>query len=217
MKRHLFLLLNLLIVLSPSFAQKENSQYLFKEFQEAFIYFKSGMISKAEINYNFLTKSFLFYDPLKDNKLMEIAGQENILVVKVGDRSLFVNSGKISELVQVEPHVLVEYQGYIKEKGKNAGYGGKSETAAIQSYSTVQLDGITHALEQEEAYTVARITKRYQIEKEGKKKFFSNSKTFLKIFPEHKKPLANYIADNKINFNSIDEVVLLVNYAISLE
>jgi len=201
----------------PAFAQKENSQYLFKEFQEAFIYFKNGQVSKTELNYNFLTKSFLFYDPFKDNKLMEIAGQENILVVKVGERSFFVNNKKISEIIQAEPSILVEYQGYIKEKGKNAGYGGKSETASIQSYSTMQLDGITHALEQESALTIGRITKRYQIEKEGKKRFFNNAKSFLKIFPEYKEPVLSYITENKTDFNSADHVISLVNYTMSLK
>jgi len=201
----------------PVFAQKENSQYLFKEFQEAFIYFKNGQVSKTELNYNFLTKSFLFYDPLKDNKLMEIAGQENILVVKVGDRSFFVNNKRITEIIQAEPSILVEYQGYVKEKGKNAGYGGRSETSAIQSYSTMQLDGITHALEQEGALTIGRITKRYQIEKKGKKKSFNNAKSFLKIFPEQKESLSKYFTENKTDFNSVDQVISLVNYAMSLK
>jgi len=212
-----------LILLSLAFvcytiivAQAEKSMFLFEDFQEGIVYYKDGKRFNVKVNYNLISRDFLFLDEQNDNRMLEFAEPEMISLVKVGERNFLYDNREVSEVIQNEPFISVQYRGVIKAKGKNAGYGGRSETAAIDNHSGIYRDGQFHKFDMEASHELGRVTKTYQIVYKKKKQSFINEKSFLKIFSRDSDRIKQYIKENKINFNSIDDVISLVNHAISL-
>ena len=68
-----------------------------------------------------------------------------------------------------------------------------------------------------EKLILTRIDKIFRIERKGKQYRFINEKQFLKAFPNHKNELKKYADDNKIDFNDIDNVLQIYNYASALK
>ncbi len=62
---------------------------------------------------------------------------------------------------------------------------------------------------------ITKLEYQFYIEKKNKRlKRFSTEKQFLKLFPKQKELLKKYIDENKVDFNSIEQVVKL--FAITL-
>jgi hypothetical protein len=123
----------------------------------------------------------------------------------------------LKEVLQTQPPLFVAYRAMLKDKGKNAGYGGRSSTAAISNYSGIHSDGTYHKFDVEDTYVVSEnLKKTYYIEVNKKKKQFSTPKAFLKIYPKQQDALKDYIKDNAIDFNSVEQVLRLYNYATTL-
>lgn len=72
------------------FAQntKDNSSYLFDEFQDCLIVYKDGRQFTAPVNYDLIKKHYVFKDPEQQEK--EFSDPELIAVLRIGNRS-FLN------------------------------------------------------------------------------------------------------------------------------
>jgi len=190
--------------------------FLFEDFQQGIVFYKDGKRFNVKVNYNLVTRDFMFLDEQNDNRMLEFAEPEMISLVKVNERNFLYDNREVSEVIQSEPFISVQYRGFVKAKGKNAGYGGRSETAAIESHSGIYRDGQLYKFDMEASHELGRVTKTYQIVYKKKRQSFTNEKSFLKIFSRESDTLKQYIKENKINFNSIDDVIFVVNYAVSL-
>lgn len=199
------------------FAQREYPHFLFDDFTESTIVYRDGRQFKAKLNFSLLVNRFIFIDETDDNNLKEFGEPDKIAVVKAGERTFLMNrNGTAKEVLQTQPPITVQYKGKVKGEGKNAGYGGKSETSAIESRSTLYSGGQLHKLEGEKRI-VYGIDKTYQIEKDKKTRTFISAKQFLKIYPKIKEQLETYIAENKVDFSSVEQVLALYNYADALD
>lgn len=216
------LLLSLIIGMMCSLslcAQDENlSQYLFPEFEEAQVIYRNGRAYNVKVNYNLVGNRFLFIDTYDNDILKEFADVENVGVIKVGERLFMItNKGIVQESLQTtKPRILVEYKGKVKDLGQKAAYGGRSQTSAIESITTFNHSGMTYRLDNDPRYVISGVNKRYYVEKDKKMKSFTTVKQFTKIFSSHKAEIEKYIKDNNIDFDSVEDVIILCNYADSL-
>ena len=64
---------------------------------------------------------------------------------------------------------------------------------------------------------ITKLEYQFYIEKNKRLKRFSTEKQFLKLFPKQKELLKKYIDENKVDFNSIEQVVKLCNHAFGIE
>lgn len=212
MRSVLFLLIACFGLLK-GFAQVEKGPYLFQEFTEAYVYYKDGRVFRVPINYNLIIGKFTFID--KDEQKKEFSDPDMVISVKVGNRSFLpVQNGGAAEVIQTEPKILVQYKGSTR-KTKDIPYGGKTETASVETFSYL-LSGTGASALDTENIILSSVDNEYHIEKDNRMRQFMNEKQFLKIFSKQKEQLKQYIDENKINFNTIEKVVKLCNYAFSL-
>ena len=195
---------------SNLFAQDRYSPYLFPEFTDSYIYYKNGRVFQVPANYDLFDNKFVFID--KDNEKKEFSNPDMIVSIKVGSKTFIPISGnEVAEIIQSLPRILVQYIGNKRIK-KDLTYGGKTETASVDSYSN-----LIYGTDNNEKNTVlVKIDYQFYVEINKRLKRFSTEKQFLKIFPKHKAQLKQYIDGYKIDFNSIGGVTKLCNYALSL-
>lgn len=208
--KYILLLLFTSFELLYVYSQEDKTPYLFPEFTNGYVYYKDGRIFHVPLNYNLFNGQFLFID--NDNIKKEFSDPDMVTSLKIGERIFLpVSNKETAELIQSEPKILLQYSGTKKVK-KDLTYGGKTETASVDSYSN-----LIYGSGDNEANTfLGKIKYKFYIEIDKRLKSFSSEKQFLKIFPKHKAQLKQYIDGYKIDFNSIGGVTKLCNYALSL-
>jgi hypothetical protein len=222
MKR--FLTLSLLLVLLSStsaWAQQEGQQqYLFDEFQNGRVAFKNGITATSRLNYSLISNLFVFIDTDDEDQIKEIANVESIGTITVGSRMFQVSpTGEAIEMVQFQnPIVLACYTGESTDRGQTTAYGGRSQTAAIRSVGSLHSGGRAYNLRGDDRWVVTGIDKEYQVERGGRMRTFSVLNQFLKIYPkQNREAIERFAVDNAVDFNSVEKVVELCNYAESLD
>lgn len=220
MKR--FMILCLLSVLGATavFGQKGGAgQYLFGEFQNGQVVYKDGRVFKAIINYSLISNRFVFIDD--DGTLMELGELNKLDVVTIGGRVFRVSdNGYACEIVHFEkPTVIAVYTGKVTDRGENTGYGGRSQTTSTRMMSTYHSGrSISDLTKDNGRWIVTGVNKSYQVEFKGKMRNFSTMRQLIKIYPkQHRAGVEKFAADNKIDFDSVEQVVKLCSYADSLE
>lgn len=209
MKSTLFLFILCCSLLS-GWAQESHSGYLFSNFSDSYVYYKDGRVFQIRLNYDLIKNRFEFID--KDNEKKEFADPDMIVSIKVGERTfLLVENNEAAEILQADPQILVQYLGRKRIK-KDLTFGGKTETASVDSYSNL----IYGTGEDGKNTVLTKIEYQFYVEKNKRLKRFSTEKQFLKIFSKHKEELKRYIDGFKIDFDSIGGVKNLCNYALSL-
>lgn len=214
-----FILLSLIVFLTginALTAQIDSTQFLLKGFQEGLVYYKDGRQFRVPMNYSLLIKKFLFLDQNDNNNIKEFLEPEMVATIKIGERVFLPTKEGATEVLQTNPPIFVQYKGSMRWEGKKVGYGGRSETSAVDSYSSLQAGNSIHKLETEKLILTS-IFKIFRIERKGKQYRFSSEKQFLKAYPEHKEVLRKYIKDNNINLELIEDVLQVYNHAESLQ
>ncbi|MBC5632720.1 hypothetical protein [Parabacteroides hominis] len=211
------LIICLMAVTGKSSAQEGKSEYLFNDFQKSLIYYKDGRVFSVKVNYNLARNAFMFIDENDNNNIKLFAEPDMVRTLKIDNRIFQLNSkGLAQEHLNQEPYLAVTYRGKSRPEGKQVGYGGRSETASVDSYSSIQSGGHSYNLETEKII-LADVEKRYTIKKNKKQKQFQSSKQFLKLYPkEQEETIKAYIKSNKINFDEPQQVLQLVKYAEAL-
>lgn len=210
--RHAFIVLAILLVIPTTlWSQEKKDQYLFPDFTSSYIYYKDGKVFQVPTNYDLFKNEFIFID--KDNEKKEFTDPGMIVSIKAGNRTFrLIFGNEAAEVIQNDPIILIQYIGEKRIK-KNLSMGGKTETASVDSYSNLYSYGIEDNTNNIE---LANIRYQFYLDINKRLKRFSTEKQFLKLFPKQKEQLKKYMEENQVDFNSIDQVVKLCNYAFTL-
>jgi hypothetical protein len=219
MKRMISLWLLCTFCIATAWGEEEQAAYLFPEFENGQVLYKDGRVFNVQLNFSLVSNRFVFIDTFDDNTIKEFAELDLVGSVKTGNRVFRINSkGEASEILQMEnPLISVEYKGKITDRGRQAAYGGRSQTSAVENYSSIQSGGVTYKLKGDDRWIINGVEKKYGVEYKGKSKTFTTVKQFLNIYPKNKRPaLQEFIESKDIDFNSVEQVKALCNYAYSL-
>ena len=197
-------------------AQAQTKNTLFDTFLDSYIYDEEGRVFVAKLNYSFRQNQFVFIDASDGDREKNFAQPEKIRLIKVGGRAFQMDEkGRAKELLLVEPSLFVVYEGHVVE-GKRVGYGGRSQTTAIKTYSTINANGVNYHFKEDQS-EVDMIQRTYLLKHGGKTKRFTTGKQFLKIYPKEKRRiLSEYIKENDLSFDIPTDVISLVKYAVTL-
>ena len=190
-----------------------SSPFLFDDYKEGIVVLENRSQVKGKLNIYLPTGDIYFIDATDGNKEKVMAKPEEVAFIRFGSR-VFVPSGDGGmEVLSTEPLFYVLYRAGLRDKGKNAAYGGTSTLANIKSYSANKSG--TGVVSDPVKLEVGQ---RYNVYKIGKKlKEVRNMKQFLKLYSKQKELLQTYIDENDIHFDNALEMLQLVKYAHSLK
>ena len=210
---HFFLFL---ICLSPYaiIAQNINqpvalSQYVFNEFSQGIVKMKSGEVSTQSLNYNIVTNEMIFNN---NGTYMAIAQPENVDTVFIKDRKFIPLNNKFYEILVNEKFpLLLEFTATIKEPGNPTGYGGSSNISATSNLKSIISSGGSYALKLPDGYSVIA-GYNYWIMEDGKLNKAGSYNQLIKIFPDKKEVINDFVKKNHINFSIREDMIFLINH-----
>lgn len=209
MKRNFFLLIMSLLILN-SYGQEKGrniTHYLFPEFSKGSVLMKNGVKEEALLNYNALTEEMIFE---KKGVKLAIAQPQAVDTVYIGGRKFCLVNGKFFEmLLHSKCDLYVEHKCKLKDPGKPSGYGGSSQTAATNTYSSFFTGNQVYEMKLPESFeTIPSIF--YWLKKDGKLVKFVSLRQLAKIFPEKSEVVKNYIKSDDVSLDDQLSVARLI-------
>ncbi len=185
------------------------SQYLYKDFSKGVVQFKNGTVTSALMNYNTISGKMVFE---KSGKYLDLINTEAIDTVYLQNRRFIPFEEIFLEVVSLSPiRFFVQHKGDLMSPGKQAAYGGTSQTTSSTSYSTVFTDSKAYNINLPEGYRVDKSTVNW-VFVYGKMEKFLNEKQFLRIFKNRESELKKYIRENSINFKNRSDLLKLLYF-----
>ncbi|MDR2293232.1 MAG: hypothetical protein LBE11_07145 [Prevotellaceae bacterium] len=189
-----------------------NAVYIFPDFTEGTAFFKNGTVTTAKLNYNTLTEEMQFVDD-KEN-IMAISNPQDIDYIIINKKVFYYVSGKsFGELLTYNDEIkfLTKRKTTLAYSQAKGAYGQSNTTFSVTSVvPTRQYDiGILRDL-------TFNIIDEFLLERNKKFNKISGVKSFIKIFPQYKDEINQFVESNKTNFKNEKDLIKLTNYCTQL-
>ncbi|MCU0377197.1 MAG: hypothetical protein MUC78_02970 [Bacteroidales bacterium] len=185
------------------------TQFLFPEFTECTVRMKTGSLRSIIANYNTVTEKLVF---LKDSIPVDMTKIMFVDTVSISNRKFVpVNEIFYEVLINAPVSLFIRHKSNLIPPGQPSGYGGTSQTASIQSVSSISSRSGIYNLKLPDDYNVIP-SPVFWVRREGVMSEFLNKKQFLKIFPDIDTKIEGYIKDNHLKIDNRDDLVTIVNF-----
>ena len=236
--KNAMLLLLLLMFSVGAKAQQNNSRYTIKagksisevipiqelfsyqEFKDGKVVHNNGKTSEARLNYNYLIEEMQF---INGSDTLAIAN-ENTLDYIVVEKDTFIYSNKsYYQLISSNGTVNLYERIFFKMVDiKNIGpYGLSSSTSSTDNLTSINNGGTirnstqTYNLKVNQDVVYAK-RREYYIIGDAEELTPAKRVNILKLYPESKKKVKNFIKQQSINFDKKDDLLKLINYLKSI-
>ena len=187
-------------------AQEQKSlHYVFPDFVDAVIKFKTGADLKVKLNYNTITEEMIY---LQNGKAMAIAETNKIDTVYLKDLKFVPVKEGFYQVVPVKNTPLfVRITSKAIPPPTNVGIG-ISQTTAQSATSTVRTETGLYSLELP-YYKIVR-KNEYYLKKGDQYVRLVNANSLALFYPEKSKEIKKYAKDNHISFDKTEDVSKLL-------
>lgn len=185
--------------------------YLFPEFTQGVVLLKSGKQDLKLLNYNSLTEQLVF-DAY--GRVLAVPDEQlaRIDTVYIQERRFIIVHNKFVELLHdARWDLYVEHKCALKEKGKDVGYGGTSQTSAVNNPSAVRLGGIVYNMELPDGFETKRYS-TYWLMRDGESKPFGTLKQLKKLYKDKIDLLNKYLKTRDVRYEDHEAVIQLIEY-----
>ena len=193
-------------------------RYQFDKFRDGSVLFRSGKISKAQMNYSLVHGEVLFLDVRNDTLLFD--NNEYISKIFIGDALYYYTKGN------GHVHAINDYNGvklgkkqFLVRMGneKYASYEQYSATSAISSYSSfVNQNGNFQGLESNVKVVLKRRSIFFLID-QNERVIFATRPNLLKIYSKNRRRLNEYLKKHATSFENEEDLKNALEFASRLE
>ena len=194
----------------------EKAQYFFDRFHEGKVYFESGKVAQAHINYNVVLEEIHFLRNLKINRF---TNANEINRVKIGNVMFFRNDNKIFQVVYGKEDLVLlkRREADLRRITENEGaYGTYSATSSTRKYtSLIQTSDVavgSHAVNfEEKGDTPVPVETKFYLKYKGEYDYV-NKRRFYRYFRDHKREIKNYMKENNLDMDKEEDLIKMINF-----
>ncbi|TCZ75029.1 hypothetical protein [Flaviaesturariibacter aridisoli] len=188
--------------------------YKYANFGPGTVYFKNGAATNAPLNYNFVLAAIQFIDPKGDT--LTLGNEDQIDLITVGNDSFYHNkvylqlAGRMGDGTSIYRKEFMRLAS-VRKIGlfDQPVEGGSAESfSSFWSNSTVE----DKSLALRQRLTLVRETFLYITDKYEHLVLVASRRNFEKIYPKKKSAIGEYLAANKVDFQSLNDVQALMVY-----
>jgi hypothetical protein len=188
-----------------------NERFRYPEFIQGKVMFKSGNFTVTKLNYNILVGEMQF---IQGKDTLAIINAKDISFIQIMQDTFYFDNGYLEVLTGRDPAIMTVKQ-FVKltDKLKEGAYGTKSSTTAVQSYSGIYDQGgrTNYHLVLQEDLVFSRNTDYYIGNPQSGFSIYKK-KNVLKLVPQHKSEIEQYLKQNKVDFQSREDLVRLTTF-----
>ena len=202
------------VIITSSYGQVKPAHpdhYLFPEFTQGVVLLSSGKKDPKLLNYHTLTEQLLFDN---QGKILAVPKEqlERVDTVYINSRRFVILNNKFVELLHHSDWDLyVAYKCELKDKGKDAGMGGTSETSAISSPSGVFLEGNVYSLQLPDGVETKRHV-QYWLKRNEKLRVIINIRQLKKLYKDKNDNFDDFVETHEVKFENPEAVLRLIEH-----
>lgn len=183
------------------------THYVYPSFTKGQVQVKSGVVSEQELNYNIITGEMIFKH---NGQYLAIANPEQIDTIQIDGRKWVPVNNKFYEvLLTANTPLYEEFTSTVKEPGSSNGYGTTSGTNATAPLRSLIQTGGVYGLELPADFQVIQRS-FYWLKSGGMYYKISSVNDVIKVFPDKKAFISNWVKQNKTKFNNRADVLALM-------
>jgi len=182
-----------------------NEIYQFPQFVQGVVIFKDGTSAPGRLNYNRLIAELQFIDPKGDT--LSLANEQMIRTAFIGPDTFYYSDGYVRQISggsRVKMGERIAFKEYIQKPGA---YGLSSATTASNNLS-VLLNRRTVDLNVSQELVLVKNT-NFLIGDKFNAFVVADKNVILKMFPDNRPAIEDFIEKNKISFTKADHMVQL--------
>jgi hypothetical protein len=188
---------------------KNPEQFMFPGFSVGVVKLKTGEKIPLRLNYNVATERMVFY---QNNQVFDLTEYETVDTIYIQGRK-FVPANRVfyETLVRGEVSLFIQHRAKIIQPSRPAAYGGTSQVSSSTYISNLRMGGETFRMKNNQELRVEPDPMIW-IRKDNEMHPVINKKSLLKIFPEDKNRISDYIRQNNLNIENPDDLIKLTKY-----
>lgn len=182
-----------------------NEIYQFPQFVQGLVIFKDGKSAPGTLNYNRLIAELQFIDSKDDT--LSLANEQMIRTAIIGSDTFYYSDGYVRQLAggsRVKMAERIAFKEYIQKPGA---YGLSSATTAANNLS-VLINRRSVDLNVSQELVLVKNT-NYLIGDKFNAFVIADKNAVLKMFPDKRSAIEDFIEKNKISFTKPDHMVQL--------
>jgi hypothetical protein len=195
-----------------SYSQPSHPGFLFKNFEDGRIIFKTGgQVSDGRFNYDTVEEKVLFV--IQDTVIFELDRPDIVSELKIRDRTFeHAGNGIFYERIAVGDHFFyIRWLTKMIYDEKEGGYGTRPATGAIDQVNQISGGGGLYKLKTGTDYRFVPDNIYYLKSGKGFKRFASFD-VLAKQFKNCKNQMKLYVENEHLDFKALDDVTKAVAY-----
>lgn len=189
-----------------------STRYMYSEFTTGRVVLKSGKYSESKFNYNFLLGEIEY---IQARDTLTIINKKDLKYIVVTQDTFFYDNGYIEQLRDGSVRVGMKQFIELKEVQNLDTYGVASSGSATNSYGSLPVDGNFYKLSANKDMIFQK-TIRYYIATPESGFVIFNKKNMMQLYPQDEDKIKSYLKTNKVNFESLEDLLRLADYIKSL-
>lgn len=194
----------------------QDAQYRYPNFIQGKVVFKDGTSTVTRLNYCILVGEMQF---LANGDTMAVANEKTIRYVQIMQDTFFYDNGYLEVLAGKAPSIMA-VKNYVKLKDikKEGPMGTRSSTNNAQTYGGIYDIGVmdNFNLVQQEDMVLSKNTE-YYIGNELAGFTLYKKANLMKLLPQHKDDIENYLKQNNCDFKAKEDLLKLTAYLQNLQ
>lgn len=182
-------------------------RYRYPDFRDGQIKYKNGSVSKGRFNYNFLKGDMDF---IQQADTLSLVSRREMSFLTIAADTFYLDNGYIEQISGGNLKVGVKQFIKLKDILKKGALGTTNRTSSIESYRPVTRGSFYDWVPNEDC--VFQMEREYYFSKLENGFILFSRKNILGMFPQHEKGIKSYLKSNKVNFNSVDDLLRLAEY-----
>ncbi|WP_224997370.1 hypothetical protein [Cesiribacter sp. SM1] len=191
--------------------------YRYPDFKEGKVHFRNGAFGSSRMNFNLLLGEMHFIDRRRDT--LALTGLDKVNFIAIEADTFYYDALNDEFLEQVASYgnavLMVSKKYKYSSTHKSAAYGQYSATQASTSLNNIQADGRTVDLSPDQ-YALYVKSVKYFMKANGGDLIPVTKGNFLKVFPNHKNAIQNFIKTHKTDFDKEEDLKQLLSFSSGL-
>lgn len=188
---------------------KNREQYMFPDFPIGVIKLKTGEKIPLRLNYNVAREKMVFF---QNSQVFDLTDYETVDTIYIQKRKFVpVNRVFYETLVNGPVSLFIQHRASIIQPSRPAAYGGTTEVSSSTYITNLRMGGETFRMKNKQEIRVKPDPMMW-IRKDNEMYPVVNKKGLLKIFPENKAAVSDFMRQNYLNTENPDDMIKLVRY-----
>lgn len=193
-----------------------HDQFLDSVFHNGRVFFKSGDITRAFLNYNVIANGIFFLND--DKQALLLVGLPEIKLISYNKRSFVpVNAKEVGEVIATYNNgtsLILQRKSKVKNNAEYRGaYGTSTVTSATVRVNTWNDQGASIGIDKSTDIEIS-LESHYLLMIDNKITALKSLKTLKKLYPSKWESIKQFVDANRISLNKQFDVVRLINFCV---